>query len=271
MNTAIRSPFAIVMTVITLLFLSLPLVIVVLFSFHATSSLAFPFEGFSLRWYEDTLGSRTFLDAMRNSFIVAVSVATSTFLLATPAAYGLSRLRTRFRGALLLAFFLPITIPGLFIGVALLVWFDFLDVTLSLGTIIIAHIVFVFPYFLLLAFQGFDRLQPGLEDAAADLGAGPWLTFRRVVFPQVSPVLLGATVLVFSLSFDEFIITFFVTGGGSTVPLFIWSSLRRTIDPTINTVSTLLLTITLGTWLVAFLINYVIQRRRSADPEVILT
>jgi ABC-type spermidine/putrescine transport system permease subunit II len=271
MHTATRSPIAAIVTVLTLLFLSLPLVIVVLFSFHESSSLAFPFTGFSFRWYEETLSSATFLDAMRNSFVVAVSVTACTFLLATLAAYGLSRLRIRWRGLLLLLFFVPITIPGLFIGVALLVWFDYLDVTLSLATITIAHIVFVFPYFLLLAYQGFDRLQPGLEAAAADLGAGPWATFRRVVFPQVSPVLLGATVLVFSLSFDEFIITFFVTGGGSTVPLFIWSSLRRTIDPTINTVSTLLLAITLGTWLVAFLVGYFIQRRRSAEPEVILT
>ena len=271
MNSATRSPIAATVTVLTLLFLGLPLVIVVLFSFHESSSLAFPFTGFSLRWYEETLSSATFLDAMRNSFIVAICVAASTFLLATPAAYGLSRLHLRWKGLLLLLFFMPITIPGLFIGVALLVWFDFLDVTLSLGTIIIAHVVFVFPYFLLLAYQGFDRLQPGLEAAAADLGAGPWSTFRRVVFPQISPVLLGATVLVFSLSFDEFIITFFVTGGGSTVPLFIWSSLRRTIDPTINTVSTILLVITLGTWLMAFVINYIIQRRRSAEPEVTLT
>jgi spermidine/putrescine transport system permease protein len=270
MNRATHSSISTVITVLTLIFLSFPLVIVVLFSFHESSSLSFPFTGFSTRWYEEVLTSATFIDAMRNSFVVAVSVAVTTFLIATPAAYGLSRIRSSWKGLLLILFFLPITIPGLFIGVALLVWFDFLDVTLSLITIIVAHIVFVFPYFLLLAYQGFDRLQPGLEAAAADLGAGPWVTFRKVVLPQVSPILLGATILVFSLSFDEFIITFFVTGGGSTVPLFIWSSLRRTIDPSINTVSTLLLAITLGTWTIAFLINFFIQRRRSADPEVIL-
>jgi ABC-type spermidine/putrescine transport system permease subunit II len=81
---------------------------------------------------------------------------------------------------------------------------------------------------------------------------------------------MGAVILCFALSFDEFIITFFVSGGGSTVPLFIWSTLRRTVDPTINTVSTLLLLITLGAWLMAFLATFAVQRRRSADPEIIL-
>ncbi len=271
MSRATRSPVAAIVTLLTLLFLAIPLVIVVLFSFHESSSLTLPFTGFSLRWYEKTLGSATFIDAMQNSFMVAVAVSAITFALGTPAAYGLSRFRTRWRGPILLLFFLPMAIPGLFIGTALLVWFDFLDLTLSLMTIVIAHVVFVFPYFLLLAYQAFSRLQPGLEQVAADLGAGPWTTFRRVVFPQVSPVLLGALVLCFSLSFDEFIITFFVSGGGSTVPLFIWSALRRTVDPTINTVSTLLLLITLGAWLIAFLATFVVQRRRSSDPEVILT
>jgi ABC-type spermidine/putrescine transport system permease subunit II len=271
MSRATHSRIAGVMTFLTLLFLSVPLVIVVLFSFHATTSLTLPFTGFSLRWYENTLTSPTFLDAMRNSLVVAVSVATITFSLGTPAAYALSRFRSRWRGPILLLFFLPIAIPGLFVGTALLVWYDFLGLTLSLLTITIAHVVFVFPYFLLLAYQAFSRLQPGLEQVAADLGAGPWATFRRVVFPQVAPVLLGAVILCFSLSFDEFIITFFVAGGGSTVPLFIWSSLRRIIDPTINTVATLLLTITLGGWLTAFLANFFVQRRRSSNPEVILT
>lgn len=271
MSRATHSPVAAVMTVLVLLFLSIPLLVVVLFSFHESSSLTLPFTGFSLRWYEKTLTSATFIDAMRNSFLVALSASAITFALGTPAAYGLARTRSRWRGPILLLFFLPMAIPGLFIGTALLVWFDFLDLTLSLLTIVIAHVVFVFPFFLLLAFQAFSRLQPGLEQVAADLGAGSWTTFRRVVFPQVSPVLLGAVILCFSLSFDEFIITFFVSGGGSTVPLFIWSALRRTVDPTINTVSTLLLAITVGAWLIAFLTTFSIQRKRSNDPEVILT
>jgi ABC-type spermidine/putrescine transport system permease subunit II len=98
------------------------------------------------------------------------------------------------------------------------------------------------PYFMLLAVAALQRLDPSLDEAAADLGAGPLLTFVRVTLPQVWPVLLAATLLAFALSFDEFVITFFVIGPDSTLPMFIFSSLRRTVDPTINAISSLLLT-----------------------------
>ena len=97
-----------------------------------------------------------------------------------------------------------------------------------------------------------DRMDLAIEDAAADLGASPWQVFRRVTLPQIRPVLIGATSLAFALSFDEFVITFFVIGPQSTLPLYIWSSMRRTIDPSINTISTLLMAVTLLLFAIAF-------------------
>jgi ABC-type spermidine/putrescine transport system permease subunit II len=164
-------------------------------------------------------------------------------------------------------FFLPITLPGLFLGISMLVYFARIDLTLSLVTVVIAHFVYVIPYYLLISSAALDRLDPALEESAADLGASPWLVFRKVTLPQVWPILAGATVLAFALSFDEFIITFFVIGSNSTLPMYIFSSLRRTVDPSINTISTLLLAVTLVLWVIAFLftVRAARGRRRSID------
>jgi len=257
-----RSPFAATVLVLALIFLLVPLAIVVLFSFHTTGALSFPFEGFSLRWYREVFSSFEFREALKNSAVVATAVAGVTLLLGTAAAYGLSRMRPRLRGPLSLLFFLPITLPGLFLGISMLVFFARLDLKLSLLTVVLAHLVYVFPYFLLISLAALDRLDPALEESAADLGASPRVVFRRVTLPQIWPILVGATALAFALSFDEFIITFFVIGSDSTLPMFIWSTLRRTVDPSINTISTLLMAITLLLWVVAFLFTLRAARSR---------
>ena len=264
----VRSRSALGFTIAALLFLYVPLAVVVLFSFHETGSLSLPFTGFSLRWYRFVLSDPGFSAALWNSLFVAAWTAAVTLLLGTVAAFGLARTRSRLRGPLALLFFLPITLPGLFIGLALLVFFVRVNIDLSLTTVIIAHCVYVFPYFLLIATAALDRLDPALDEAAADLGANGWLRFWRVTMPQIWPLLVGATCLAFALSFDEFIITFFVIGPDGTLPLYIWSQLRRTVDPSINVVSTLLMAVTLLLWLVAFVFALRGARRRttSGDP-----
>jgi len=252
MRAADRSPFCAGMTGATLIFLYLPLAIVVLFSFHAVPSLSFPFAGFSLRWYREVFASAEFMDSVRNSAIVGAACALTTLVLGTMAAYGLTRVSPRLQALAGLLFFVPITLPGLFLGLALLVFFAQAKISLSLATVVVGHLIFVFPYFLLVARAALDRLDSALEEAAADLGATPWQVFWRVTMPQVWPVLAGATALAFALSVDEFVITFFVIGPQSTLPMYIWSSLRRTIDPSINTVSSLLLLLSLLLFAVAF-------------------
>jgi spermidine/putrescine transport system permease protein len=269
MPTSLHSATAGAVTMLALLFLILPLAVVVLFSFHETASLSFPFTGFSLRWYREVFASAEFRQAMQNSFVVAAAVSATTLVLGTAAAYGLSRSNSRLRDPLALLFFLPITLPGLFLGLAMLVFFVGIDVQLSLATVAIGHFIYVFPYFLLIAKAALDRMDPAIEEAAADLGAGPWTVFYRVTLPQIWPVLAAATSLAFALSFDEFVITFFVIGSQSTLPLYVWSGLRRTIDPSINTISTLLMAVTLILFAIAF--AFVVRseraRARRAMPE----
>ncbi len=270
MSNAQRSPFTAAITIFALLFLFLPLAVVVLFSFHNTGALSFPFTGFSLRWYREVFGSFEFQQAAKNSAYVALSVAGVTLVLGTLASYGLARTTSRFRGPLALLFFLPITLPGLFLGIALVVFFSRLQFTFSLKTVVVAHIVYVFPYFILLARGALERLDPALEEAAADLGASPLKVFRRVTLPQIWPILVGASCLSFALSFDEFIITFFVIGSNNTLPLVIWSRLRRTVDPSIATISTLLLAVSLTLWVIAFFLTIRSERRRARALEPLL-
>ena len=275
MSGARRSPITGVFTIAGLVFLWAPLLLVFLFSLHSTGSLTFPFEGFSTRWYDEVFSSEEIRTAARNSLIVASSTAIVTLLLGTLAAYGLTRSSSRLRGPLSLLFFLPITLPGLFIGISLLVAFSRVQFSLSLLTVTIAHLVYVFPFFFLVARAALERLDPALEETATDLGASRWTVFRRVTLPQVWPVLVGAACLAFALSFDEFVITFFVIGPDSTLPMYIWSSLRRTIDPSINAISSLLLAFTILLFVVTFLLTVWSERRRRgrslAEDPLVLT
>ena len=275
MSAARRSPLTGAFTVAGLVFLWAPLLLVFLFSLHSTGSLTFPFEGFSTRWYDEVFSSEVIRSAAENSVIVATSTALLTLVLGTLAAYGLTRSTSRLRGPLSLLFFLPITLPGLFIGVALLVAFSRVQFSLSLLTVTIAHLVYVFPFFFLIARAALERLDPALEETAADLGASRATVFRRVTLPQVWPVLVGAACLAFALSFDEFVITFFVIGPDSTLPMYIWSSLRRTIDPSINAISSLLLAFTMLLFVVTWLLTVWSERRRRgrglAEDPLVLT
>ena len=131
----LRSPIAGVITVAALVFLYVPLGVVVLFSFHSTGGLSFPFEGVSLRWYRDVFGDQGFRDALVNSTVVAVATSVVTLVLGTMAAYGLSRTASRLRAPLAALLFVPVTLPGLFIGIALLSYFSRLQIDLSLKTV----------------------------------------------------------------------------------------------------------------------------------------
>lgn len=266
MRERLRNPVTTLAMVGALLFLFLPLAIVVLFSFNDTGRLTFPFGSFTLDWYRQVLSSREFRSAAANSARVAAVISATTLVMGTLAAYGLTRTRSRLRPAVALLLFLPLTIPGLFLGLSLLSVFARSQVSLSLTTVAVAHLVYVLPYYLLIGVAALERLDPALEEAGADLGANAWLVFWRVTVPQVWPVLMAAALLAFVLSFDEFIITFFVIGPQSTLPLFIFSSLRRTVSPAINAISTVLLMITLVLFAVSFLLT--LRTTRTSSIEV---
>jgi len=252
-------------TLCALVFLFAPLVVVVLFSFHSTNALTPPFEGFSLRWYDEVLSDRTIREALLTSLKIASLTSLATLLCGTAAAYGITRTQARVRGLYASLFVIPIAMPALILGVALRSFYVDRGISLSTTTVVIAHTVFVIPLFYVVAQTALGRIEVAQLEAAADLGAPPWYRFRRVILPEVLPVLLAGAAMAFVISFDEFIVTFFVIGNDSTLPMVIFSRLRRVIDPSINAISSLLLFLNLTIWLIALLYSLRVQRRRRLD------
>lgn len=264
METRRSIPTAVV-TLLVIAFLFAPLMIVVLFSFHSTNGLTLPFEGFSFRWYREVLDDPSVRDGLMTSLRVGLSSAVLTFVLGTAAAYGVSRSSSRLKTLYGGLFVTPLAMPALIFGIALLSFFAYRDVSLSVTTVIIAHTIFVMPLFFVVATTALSRIEGAQLEAAADLGSTPWHTFWHVVFMQILPVLLAGAAMAFVISFDEFIITFFVIGNESTLPMVIFSRLRRTIDPSINAISSLLLAVNLIMWLIAVIYSVRAEGRRLQD------
>lgn len=237
-----------------LVFLFLPVVVVAVFSFHASPSLSLPLTGVSLRWYREVLTEDVYTDALRNSLMVAIISSAMTAAVGTSAALGLSMLGPRARGLLGGLFFAPLALPGLFVGIGLLVFFARISQPLSLWTVVVGHLLFAFPYFLLLAQAALDRLDPQIGEVAADLGAGRWKQFSRVTLPLVWPIIGAAVLFSFVLSFDEFARTFFVIGPQTTIPLLLLSQFRVSLDPSVYALATLLLAVTVVGTAVAVLL-----------------
>jgi ABC-type spermidine/putrescine transport system permease subunit II len=226
---------------LVLAFLFLPVVIVVLFSFNDASSTSLPFRGFSFRWYEAAFENDLFVDSLKNSVVVALSAAAFTGTVGAAASFALTKHRSRFLDAFSVFVTTPLILPGLFVGVALLAFFDRVNLDRSLLTVIIGHALITLPFVVLIVnarLMGFDR---SIEDAARDLGATAWQTFRKITFPLVAPAIVGSMLVVLAWSFDEFIITFFTKGAGGTLPIMIWGMLRRGIDPSVNAIASVIL------------------------------
>jgi spermidine/putrescine transport system permease protein len=218
-----------------------PLVVLVLFSFVKSGDLRFPITGLTLSWYREVFADSSVTDGILNSLEVGIFAALIVTCVVTPAVLLLTRTRVRWAAAVTALVIAPITLPGIVLGVSLLNLFGDLRLTLSLVTVTVGHIVYCIPFFYLILnarLRNFDRR---LEEAAMDLGAGPFQRFRRVVLPLTAPAIVGAAMVVLALSWDEFQITFFTIGDRSTLPLVIWSRARRVIDPSVNAVGTLMI------------------------------
>jgi spermidine/putrescine transport system permease protein len=241
----------IALTVLAYAFLHLPLVVLVAFSFNR-SRFSVAWTGFTLEWYRRLLERPDVLRALRASLVVGLVSTLVSTVLGTLIALGLARgwrarSRAAARGRQLYEGFLylPIVTPEIVIGIASLVLFAALRVPLGLGTITVAHVAFSISFVavvVLARLQGMDR---SLEEAALSLGADELTAFRRVTLPLLWPGVLAGALLAFTMSFDDFVITFFVAGVGSTtLPLLVYSMVRRNIEPTINAISTVVLVVT---------------------------
>jgi spermidine/putrescine transport system permease protein len=224
------------------LFLYLPLVIVVVFSFN-DSKLNAEWVGFTWKWYGKLMRNQEMLTAAMNSLVIASVSACVATVLGTLAGIAMSQYRPRILQILVLA---PIAMPEILMGVSLLVLFIMMNMTLGLLSIMLAHITFCIGFVAISVQARMSSLDPGLVEAARDLGASPWQCFREITLPLLMPGILAGGLMAFTLSIDDFVITFFTAGvGSSTLPLQIYSMVKIAVTPEVNAVSTLLMLLTL--------------------------
>jgi len=246
------------------IFLYAPIVVLVVFSFNA-SRFVTDWSGFSLRWYKVMLGDEAMMGALKNSMIVAVVATFFSTVFGTMAALAMERYR--FRGKLTMdaLLYLPIIIPEISMAVMLLLFFVMAKMTLGLTTVIISHIAFNISFVAVVVRARLAGMDQRLEEAAQDLGANELQTFRYVTFPLMMPGILAGALMAFTLSLDDFVITFFTAGVGSTtLPLRIYSMVKLGITPEINAVSTLMLVASMVLVLVSLFLQ---QRGSNKLPE----
>jgi spermidine/putrescine transport system permease protein len=222
-------------------FLYLPLVVLVLFSFSSSSINAWPIPGWTTSWYRQLGTDDAMLAAVGNSLGVAARAVAIAVVLGTLAALAVHRYRFPGKGAFLFMATLPIVLPGVVTGVAMLIFFSFVNVELSLTTVLIGHATFCIVLVLNNVLARLVRVPKELEEAAADLGANPLRTFWHVTLPSIRTAVLSGALLAFTLSFDEVVVTFFLTGRDNTLPIEIYSRLRRGFTPELNATATLII------------------------------
>jgi len=239
-EAAIGGQLSTLITGITYLFLFLPIIILIAYSFNAGHSMAI-WKGFSFNWYGELFQDRYIGSALKNSLIVAVSAASLSTMLGTMAALVL--VRQQFRGKDLFSTLMlsPLVLPEIVLGIAFLVFMVFLNIQLSYFTLIMGHILLTLPYSTLIMRTSTAGLDASLEEAAADLGADERRVFRYVTLPLLMPGVVSAFLLTFTVSLDDFVVSMFAAGvGNTTLPLQIYSMLKLGITPEINALGTVL-------------------------------
>ncbi len=231
-------------------FLYLPVLILMLLSFNASRTSAV-WKGFTLDWYLKLLSNEMLWEAVRNSLIIALATALLSTIIGTMTAVALHRNRIPGRMLVEGLLYLPLVLPDIVLGVGALVLFTALGIRLGLGTILAAHVGTSISYVVLVLRARLADMDQNLEDAARDLGATPWQTVRHVTLPLLAPAILAGGLLAFTLSLDDFILSFFTAGpGATTLPLRIYGMVKTGLTPEVNALSTVLLLVTgLATYL----------------------
>ncbi len=239
------------------LFLYLPIFILVIYSFNANRVVGV-WSGFTLDWYRTLFQDAAIGNAFRVSMWVAFWSTILSTILGTMAAFVLERFNFRGRLTFDAVLYLPIIIPDIVMALSTLLFFVIVAVPLSRNTILIAHVAFNISFVAVVVRARLADMDSRLEEAAADLGANEWTTFRRITLPLLMPGIIAGALLAFTLSLDDFVITFFVSGPGSTtLPVRVYSMIKFGVTPEVNAISTLML---LGSTLLV-VVSLVLQRR----------
>ena len=233
------------MSLLVMLFLYLPVVILIGLSFNA-STMGVAWKGFTFQWYEKLAMDRAILEATVNSGVIAFISTGLALILGVGTAIGLETRHGAQRAWVNLILLLPLVIPEILLGVSLLMVFVLCQVHLGFGTIIIGHMVFNLPLTIVIVRARLRKLDPAWEDAARDLGATSWDVLTRITLPLLRPAIWGAGLLGFTVSLDDFVVTFFVAGPGSTtLPLKVFSMIRTGMTPEVNALSAVMVVVSM--------------------------
>jgi len=233
------STIASLYALLILVFLYGPLVVMIIMGFNRSPFYELPFQ-YDLIWFQKLSTNERILTATRNSIVLAFAVSILATFLGTLAAWAMSRYHFRWKNILRILLVPPITIPWLILAVALLLMFYWLKIPRSLFTLVVGHVGISLPYVILIMSTRFQGLDSSLEEAARSLGAGPFTTFQRITFPLIIPGLIASFMFTFAVSFDNFTLSHFLAPQGvSTLPVEIYTSIRKGFTPEINAISAL--------------------------------
>ncbi|MWV47522.1 ABC transporter permease subunit [Paenibacillus sp. HJL G12] len=243
-------------SLLMMIFIYVPILLIIVYSFNNTR-LSGDWKGFTFDWYTSLLKDRHVMEALTNSLTVALISTIAATLLGTLAALSLRNLGRKWKGSMNGLMYLPVVIPDIIMGLSLLVLFNQMHIPLGKATVIIAHITFSMSYVYVVVTARLAGMGRQLEEAASDLGATGWQTFRYVTLPQISPGIISGALIAFTMSLDDFMVSFFVAGPSSTtLPIFIYGQVKRGISPEINALCTLLILVSVTLILLAqFFLN----------------
>ena len=241
-----RSPLSILYSVLIFLFLYAPIVVLIVYSFNANKSRG-SWGGFSLKWYQALFEDSTILNSLYTTLSVALIAALVSMVMGTLAALGMYYSRRRMRSLLSNLANLPMLNPDIVSGISLLVLFVFLGFRLGYVSLLLSHIAFCVPYVIVSVLPKLNQMDRSLFEAALDLGATPVQAFFKVMLPEIMPGIITGTILAFTMSLDDVVISFFTAGSGvSTLSMTVYSMSRKGIKPEINAISTLMFVVVLA-------------------------
>ncbi|MBQ3180157.1 MAG: extracellular solute-binding protein [Firmicutes bacterium] len=258
-------PIGKILMVLMLIFFYLPILYMIVFSFNDSKSLT-GFTGFSLRWYQHMLESRDMMEALYTTFGVALAATLISTVVGTISAIGLSRSKKIVRDLLTQVNNLPLMNPEIVTAIGFMLLFITFRVEKGYATMLLAHIAFCIPYVMLSVMPKIRSLDPNLADAAMDLGATPWQALTKVIIPQITPGIISGALIAFTMSVDDFIISYFVTGSGvKNLSIMVYTMSKR-VNPSINAVSTLMVVIiTIVLLIINLAPGFIAKRQRAAE------
>ncbi len=249
--------------VLCMIFLYAPILVLIVFSFNESKSRAF-FTGFTFKWYQQLFENELIMTSLFNSLLIALLASVISAVVGTMAAVGISKFGKRARGVIMNVTYLPVLNPEIVTGISMMLLFvyfkNLFGFRLGFGTVLVAHITFCLPYVILNVLPKLRQMDQSLFEAALDLGCNPLLAFFKVVIPQIMPGITAGFLMAFTISLDDFVVTYFTSGSGfKMLPVTIYSMVKKKVNPQINALSTIIFLIVLA----LLVIMNVVEARRA--------